>query len=149
MQDLHTKLWICKGNPGKSLTVEMDNCGVRNKNNAVLHLTPYLVEMSYFLKVEFAFYMHGHTQNACDGTFNQLKLKYHKKDVFTWQQALDTLNIKENVNVVNTKEECFKDYGALLNKFYGNFKAGTIQKNHIFWVEDTDASLSMQYYIHA
>jgi hypothetical protein len=42
----------------------------------------------------------------------------------------------------------FKDYGALLNKFYGSFKAGTIQKNHIFKVEHTDEKLNMQCAVH-
>jgi hypothetical protein len=32
----------------------------------------------------------------------------------------------------------------MLNKFYSSFKPNTIQKNHIFKVEHTDATLSMQ-----
>jgi hypothetical protein len=48
------------------------------------------------------------------------------------------------VNVVDTKEDVFKDYSAMLDTFYGTFKPGTIQKNHIFRVEDKDASLLMQ-----
>jgi hypothetical protein len=55
------------------------------------------------------------------------KLKYHKKNIF----ALQTLNIKEHVNVVDTKEDVFKDYGAILDTFYGTFKPGTIKKTHI------------------
>jgi hypothetical protein len=149
MQDLHDKFWLRKGSPGKSLTIAMDNCGGQNKNNVVLRLAPYLVEMGYFLKVEFAFYIRGHTKNACDRTYNQMKSKYHKKDIFTWEQALQTLNIKEHVNVVDTKEDVFKDYGAMLDTFYGTFKPGTIQKNHIFRVEDTDASLLMQCSTHS
>jgi hypothetical protein len=42
----------------------------------------------------------------------------------------------------------FKDYGAFLDKFYGSFKAGTIQKNHIFKVEHTDEKLNMQCAVH-
>jgi hypothetical protein len=49
MQDLHDKFWIRKGSPGKSLTIVIDNCGGQNKNNVVLRLAPYLVEMGYFL----------------------------------------------------------------------------------------------------
>jgi hypothetical protein len=101
MQDLHDKFWLRKGSPGKILMIGMDNCGGQNKNNGVLHLAPYLVEMDYFLKVEFSFSISGHTKNACDRT--QMKSKYHKKDIFTWDQALQTLNIKEHVNVVDTK----------------------------------------------
>jgi hypothetical protein len=104
--------------------------------------------MGYFLKVEFAFYIHGHTKNACDRTYNQMKSKYHKKDIFTWEQTLQTLNIKEHVNVVDTKDEVIKGYGAVLDTFYGTFTPGTIKK-HIFRVEDMDASRLMQCSTHS
>jgi hypothetical protein len=53
------------------------------------------------------------------------------------------------MNVVDTREDVFKDYGAMLDNFYGTFKPGTIQKNQIFRVEDTDASLVMQCSTHS
>jgi hypothetical protein len=83
IQDLHDKFWLQKGNTGMSLTIAIYICGGQNKNNVVLPLAPYLVEMDYFLKVEFAFYIRGHTKNSCDRTYNQMKLKYLKKDIFT------------------------------------------------------------------
>jgi hypothetical protein len=52
------------------------------------------------------------------------------------------------VNIVDAKEELFKDYGAMLDKFYSSFKPNTIQKNHIFKVDHTDATLIMQCAIH-
>jgi hypothetical protein len=149
MRDLYDRFWLRKGDPGKKLTIAMDNCGGQNKNNVVLRLAPYLVEMGYFKTVEFCFYVRGHTKNACDRTFNQMKLKYHKKDVFTWSQAIETLNIKDNVRMIDAQESMFKDYGAMLGSFYGNFKSATIQKNHIFRVEDTDKTLSMQCALHS
>jgi hypothetical protein len=148
MQDLHDKFWIRKGSPGKSLMIALDNCRGQNKSNVVLRLAPYLVDMDYFLKFEFAFYIRGHTKNACNRTNNQMKSKYHKKDIFTWEQAMQTLNIKEHMTMVDTKEDVFKDCGAMLDTFYGTFKPGTI-KNHIFQVEYTDASLLIQCYTHA
>jgi hypothetical protein len=63
-------------------------------------------------------------------------------------QAVETLNTKDNLNIVDAKEELFKDYGSMLDKFYSSFKPHTIQKNHIFKVEHTDATLSMQCAIH-
>jgi hypothetical protein len=80
--------------------------------------------------------------------FNQMKLKYHKKDIFSWSQTLETLDTKEHVRIADAQEAMFKDYGALLDKFYGSFKAGTIQKNHIFKVEHTDEKLNMQCAVH-
>jgi hypothetical protein len=47
------------------------------------------------------------------------------------------------VNVVDAKESLFKDYGGILEKFYGSFKADTIQKNHIFRVDGKYESLGI------
>jgi hypothetical protein len=88
IQYLHDNLWLQKGSPGKILTTAMDNGGGYNKNNVVIHLAPYLVEMGYFLNVEFAFYIRGHTKNAWDRTCNHMESKYQKNDIFTWEQAL-------------------------------------------------------------
>jgi hypothetical protein len=60
-----------------------------------------------------------------------MKSNYHKMDVLTWDQALGTLTIKEYINVVNTEEDAFKEYGTILDKFYGSFKPGTIKKPHL------------------
>jgi hypothetical protein len=70
MHNLFVNNWLMKGNPGKRLTIAMDNCGGQNKNNHVLLLSVYLIEMKYFDEVEFVFYVHGHTKNACERTFN-------------------------------------------------------------------------------
>jgi hypothetical protein len=78
MQDLFDKLWMRKDKPGKKLTVAMDNCGGQNKNNVFMCLAPYFVEMGYFKTVVLTFYVRGHTKNACNRTFNQMKLKHHK-----------------------------------------------------------------------
>jgi hypothetical protein len=149
MRDLYERFWLRKGDPGKKLTIVMDNCGDQNNNNVVLRLATYLVEMGYFKTVEFCVYVCGHTKKACDCTFNQMKLKYRKKAVFTWSQAIETLNIKDNVRMIDAQESMFKDYGAMLGCFNGNFKSATIQKNHIFRVEDTDKTLSMQCALHS
>jgi hypothetical protein len=129
MQNLYDKFWLRKGTPGVKLTIAMDNCGGQNKKNVVLRLAPYLVEMKYFCTVEFVFDVRGHTKNACDRMFNQTKLKYHKKYIFSWIQAIETLGVKENVNTVDANDSTFQDYGALLEKFYLCFKTKTFQRN--------------------
>jgi hypothetical protein len=48
MHNLHEKNWLMKGNPGKRLTIAMDNCGGQNKNNHVFRLAAYLVEVKFF-----------------------------------------------------------------------------------------------------
>jgi hypothetical protein len=80
--------------------------------------------------------------------FNQMKLKYHKKDIFSWSQSLETLHTKEHVRILDAQESMFNDYGALLDKFQGSFKAGTFQNNHIFKVEHTDERMNMQCTVH-
>jgi hypothetical protein len=51
--------------------------------------------------------------------------------------------------MTDAQESMFKDYGAMLGRFYGNIKSTTIQKNHIFRVEDTDKTLSRQCALHS
>jgi hypothetical protein len=55
-----------EGNPikGKELNLVMDNCGGQNKNNCVIPLAPYLVEMGYFEEVNIIFLVVGHTKNV-------------------------------------------------------------------------------------
>lgn len=143
MHNLHEKNWLMKGNPGKRLTIAMDNCGGQNKNNHVLRLAAYLVEMKFFLEVEFVFYVRGHTKNACDRMFNQMKLRFHKQDIFTYKQALDALGKQDNVTMIDATEGMFKNYGALLDKYYNNFKTGTIRQNHVFCMSNQDPDLNM------
>jgi hypothetical protein len=77
MRDLYDRFWLRKGDPGKKLTIAMDNCGGQNNNNVVLRLAPYLVEMGYLKTFDFCVCVRGHTKNSCDRTFDQMKLKYH------------------------------------------------------------------------
>jgi hypothetical protein len=50
----------------KTLNIVMDNWGGQKKNNYVLRLAPYLVEMGYFEEVNFIFLVVGHTKNVAD-----------------------------------------------------------------------------------
>jgi hypothetical protein len=51
IQDVYNIFWLRKDDPGKTLVIAMDNCGGQNKNNIVLRLVPYLMEMGYFRTV--------------------------------------------------------------------------------------------------
>lgn len=62
---------------GGRLTLFGDNCGGQNKNNTLLiRLAAYLVESGHFKEVEIVFLVVGHTKNACDWLFNNLKEGY-------------------------------------------------------------------------
>jgi hypothetical protein len=73
MKALHNLGWIKVNRMGKRLSIIMDNCGGQNKNKFVLRLALYLIELRRFQVVELIFYIRGHTKNACDRLFNQLK----------------------------------------------------------------------------
>jgi hypothetical protein len=73
IKGLHDLGWIHEGMTDKHLSIILDNCGGQNKNYYVLRLALWLVERSYFHNVDIIFYIRGHTKNACDWLFNQLK----------------------------------------------------------------------------
>lgn len=133
--------WLIQGQTGKQLSIIMDNCGGQNKNNNVLRLALYLVELQYFQVVQFVFYVRGHTKNDCDRLFNQLKLRWHKKNTYTMNQLAECLNLQPNVEFVEVTSDSFKDYGTILDKFYKPFQPGTIQQHHVFAVESTNPTL--------
>ena len=136
LKALKEKNWIkYDGSCGKLLSIIMDNCGGQNKNNYVLRLALWLVESKYFAKVELIFYIRGHTKNACDRLFNQLKLRYHKSQTFTMGQMVELMNEGSNVTFKEVTAEDFFDYGEMLDRFYKKFPGGAIQRNHVFWVD--------------
>ena len=66
MHTLRKENILCEGERGGELNVDFDNCPNQNKNNKVLALVPFLIEMGYFKKVSFIFLVVGHTKNATD-----------------------------------------------------------------------------------
>ena len=107
VHDLQKKGWIIEGKSSKSLTIILDNCGGQNKNKYILQLPMYLVEMGYFEEVLIMFYICGHTKNPCDHLFNQLKLEFHRSQVYTFDQLLECLNQKKHVHVFKGTEDMF------------------------------------------
>jgi hypothetical protein len=130
------KNWLMKNNAGKSPAVVMDNFGGQKKSNNVLRLAPHLVEMRYFRSCEFDYYIRVHTKNVGDRLFNQMKIRFHKRDVYSYKNLLEILGTQENVTIIDAKEELFLDYGKFLDEHYNTFKAGTINKNHIIQCDD-------------
>ena len=98
---------------GKELTIVMDNCSGQNKNRMVLRLANYLVEAEYFEKVSFVFLIVGHTKNACDRWFNQLKRNYRRRNIYSFDQLIDSLKTHTNINVTQAKASDFQDLGQI------------------------------------
>ena len=77
--------------PGGELNIVFDNCPGQNKNNCVLRLVPFLVELGYFDKVQFSFLVVGHTKNCCDRWFNRLKSVYRVTQSYTMDILMESL----------------------------------------------------------
>jgi hypothetical protein len=94
----------------------VDNCGGGNKNNHVILLAPYLVEMQYFETVNVIFLVAGHTKNVCDRRFDNLKIDYHRSQVFTFGQAVEILGRSPFVTVwpVQPEKDWFDYYNMML-----------------------------------
>jgi hypothetical protein len=118
------------GNQGKELNVVFDNCGGQNKNNFVLLLVPYLVEMGYFKSVNFIFLVVGHTKNAADRLFNLLKMIYRRSNVQTFGSLLGVCGKSPHVTPIAVVDGDFQDYSIFLLEFYNTIK--DIREQHIF-----------------
>jgi hypothetical protein len=95
------------------------------------------------------FYVRGHTNNACDRLFNQMKTRSHNDQVHSYLVALKILNSQPNVSIIDATQDMFEDYGKMLDSFYSNFEPGTIRMNHIFKVDMIDdTALEMQCLTH-
>jgi hypothetical protein len=125
------------GNPiqGKELNVVMDNCTGQNKNNMVLLLAPWLVELGYFQHVNMVFLVVGHIKNVCDRRFNNLKHRYHKSNVYNLADVVSVLSVSNFVSVwpVDTLFD-WRDYESFLLQPYRKLAEAKlkIKSNHIF-----------------
>lgn len=119
---------------GHELNVVFDNCPGQNKNNWVLWLVPYLVELKYFKRVNFIFLIVGHTKNACDRRFNNVKKQYHKSNVYTFDMCVELCNQSEHVDIWKVEDGDFlnyKDFFLPLYKKLASVKV-KITENQIF-----------------
>jgi hypothetical protein len=65
-----------------------------------------------------------------------MKLRFHKKYVFSLAPIFGALARQDNVTIIDAKVDIFFYYRSFLEKHSNNFKTGTIQKNHIFKCDD-------------
>jgi hypothetical protein len=144
MRDLRSRGWLREGDPALCLTLIFDNSGGQSKNNTVLRMAPYLVEKGYFHQVKIIFYVRGHTKNACDRTFNQLKLRYHKQNIYTAPQVIKVLDTQPNIKAIATDASHFFKYDNMLDKLYVKLEAGTIKNNHVFIVKKDGDKIMME-----
>jgi len=116
----------------------MDNCAGQNKNNHVLRLALVLVELGYFKKVSFIFYIVGHTKNACDRWFNTLKKNYRTMNIWTFGNLLKELKTSDRIAIHTIETGDFKHYLQFEDMFYNMIEGGKIFPGHIFTVDGSD-----------
>ncbi len=83
---------IHENEKGEELIIVFDNCSGQNKNNTVLRLISHLVELGYFMTVNFIFFVVGHTKNSADMLFNVLKSIYRHKDSHSMEELFENLS---------------------------------------------------------
>ncbi len=63
------------------------------------------------------------------------------------QQLLQTLNKKDEVSILQVPVEHFFQQGAFLSKIYEEFKLVTVQKNHMFWVDEVESTMNTRIFL--
>lgn len=91
----------------------------------------FLKAAGYFKRVNFNFLVVGHTKNAADCLFNSLKHEYRKKNIYTMEDMIITLDMSDSVTVIPTVPEDFYNYNAFLKGLFRNLTR-QVKQNHIF-----------------
>ena len=66
-----------------------DNCGGQNKNQMVVRLFLWLVDMNYFPRTNLIFLVKCHAKNATDRLFYLLKTSYYRLNVYTYDMLVN------------------------------------------------------------
>lgn len=122
-----------KDDPIGEMTFSFDNCAGQNKNRMVLGYFAWLVEMGYLLKANVLFLVRGHTKNACDRLFNQLKKYFRKQNIYTSEQLYEALNKPDFVDVHWMAPEEFGDWHLSIDPIF-KMPNGETKKNHNFTI---------------
>ena len=85
-----------------------------------MRLVAWLAQLGHFHEVNFIFLVVGHTQNAAHRLFNSLKVRYRKKNLYTFDQLGEALSLSHTITVHPTVAEDFLDYGKFFDVFYTN-----------------------------
>ncbi len=98
--------------------------------------------INYFKEVNFIFLVVGHTKNAADHLFNSLKDEFRRKNLFTFQDLVETLNKSLVVTIHPASSEDFLDYKKLLSSLFWTL-AGNIKKIHTFTCNDNGSQMTL------
>ena len=94
----------------------------------------WLVEIKLFPRVRLFFLVKRHTKNAADRMFNLLKMNYHKKDIYTYEQLHATLDMNQYVDVFKMRSCNFHDHRRWQDTVYKNPAGGEFKRTHVFTI---------------
>ena len=118
--------------PGKSLTLVFDNCGGQNKNNMMLRLPLWLIDIGLYQEVKVVFLIAGHTKNVCDRLFKDLKKDCHKADIFSLKELVKLMNNNDKVTCMDVTHANFENWSGMFDDAYKKLESNTTNKNHVF-----------------
>jgi hypothetical protein len=87
----------------------------------------------FFKKVNFIFYIVGHTKNLCDRWFNTLKRNYRLTNIYTFPDMVDQFKTNDLITIHTLQPGDFRDWESCLNRLYQRITG--IKKSHIFVVD--------------
>ena len=117
------------------LTIVADNCGGQNKNKIVVRFLMWMVETGIFPKVTLLFLVKGHTKNACDRLFNLVKLDYHRRNTYSYDELMESVNSNSDVDAMKMEKGDMRNYLEWQDKYYRTPKPGGFNQTHIFTIE--------------
>ncbi|ETN03153.1 hypothetical protein PPTG_16124 [Phytophthora nicotianae INRA-310] len=117
----------------KHLMVYADNCSGQNKNNHVIKFFLAQVQRGTFERVDYKFFVKGHTKNSCDRGFGHIRKHISRSDCWTMDHVISAVKdaAASNRTVhISRGNDFFKSYKPLLQELYKTL-AG-VQQYQIF-----------------
>ena len=120
---------LCNDDVGGELDISFDNCSGQNKNNTVIKLAVWLVELGYFHH----FSCSWPHKNAADHLFNSMKKEYLKHNIFTFEDLVSKYGESDLVTIHQPNANDFLDYDKLLDGPYRKL-SGQIKKESYLYL---------------
>ncbi|ETO75436.1 hypothetical protein F444_08947 [Phytophthora nicotianae P1976] len=117
----------------KHLVVYADNCTGQNKNNHVIKLFLALVHMGVLERVDYKFFVKGHTKNSCDRGFGHIRKHVSRQDCWTMDHIISAVNnsaISYTTVHISHGNAFFKSYKPVVTELYKNLTG--VQQYQVF-----------------
>ena len=107
------------------------NWEVQSNSRTVLRIFLFLALHRRIQTVDILFLVRGRTKRNCDRTFNLLKQKHHKCQIWIYDQAYDALSTHDEVQACETSDFTLRDWCSLTKIFFREFPPRAIAHNHV------------------